>query len=141
MPIFSYTGRAMRGPIAGEIEAVDRSAAVGELRRRSILVIRIRETPGATGRLAGRGGRVKRRELAIFTRQLSTMIEAGLPLVPCLNALAEQSESQALRTVTARVARGVETGSTLADGGAFPGPSTTSSRTWWRWERRAASST
>jgi len=53
--------------------------------------------------------------MAIFTRQFSTMVDAGLPLVQCLNILAEQSESKTLRGVTASVARQVESGSTLAD--------------------------
>jgi type IV pilus assembly protein PilC len=61
------------------------------------------------------GGKVKDKEMAIFTRQFSTMIDAGLPLVQCLNILAEQSESKTLRSVTGQVARHVEAGSTLAD--------------------------
>ena len=98
----------------GEIEAPDRSAAVGELRRRAILVTKIAEktAPRVSFKF---GGKVKDKEMAIFTRQFSTMIDAGLPLVQCLNILAEQSESKNLRDVTGRVARSVEQGSTLAD--------------------------
>ena len=114
MPVFSFTGRGTRGVINGEIEAADRTAAVGELRNRQILVTRINEKAG--GRTAVKlGGKVKDKELAIFTRQFSTMIDAGLPLVQCLNILAEQSESKGLRATTANVARQVEAGSTLAD--------------------------
>ncbi|MEK7838140.1 MAG: type II secretion system F family protein, partial [candidate division NC10 bacterium] len=61
------------------------------------------------------GGKVNDREMAIFTRQFATMIDAGRPLVQCLNILAEQSESKTLRAVTANVARQVEAGSTLAE--------------------------
>src|SRR5262249_19599741 len=61
------------------------------------------------------GGKVKDKEMAVFTRQFSTMIDAGLPLVQCLNILAEQSESKNLRDVTSTVARSVEEGSTLAE--------------------------
>src|SRR5215468_10880339 len=86
MAVFSYQGRGSTGVMTGEIEAADRTSAVGELRRR-----------------------------AIFTRQFSTMIDAGLPLVQCLTILSEQSESKNLREVTGRVARSVEQGSTLAD--------------------------
>jgi type IV pilus assembly protein PilC len=98
----------------GEIEAPDRSAAVGELRRRAILVTKIAEktAPKVSFKF---GGKVKDKEMAIFTRQFSTMIDAGLPLVQCLNILAEQSESKTLRSVTGQVARHVEAGSTLAD--------------------------
>src|SRR5881409_3204790 len=96
MAVFTYQGRGSAGAMTGEIEAVDRTSAVGELRRRAILV-------------------TKNNEMAIFTRQFSTMIDAGLPLVQCLSILAEQSESKNLRDVTSRVARSVEQGSTLAD--------------------------
>ena len=114
MAVFVYQGRSASGNQNGEIEAPDRSAAVGELRRRSILVTKIAEksTPKMSFKF---GGKVKDKEMAIFTRQFSTMIDAGLPLVQCLNILAEQSESKTLRSVTGQVARHVEAGSTLAD--------------------------
>src|SRR4029450_10156875 len=113
MPVFAYQGRGARGVTTGEIEAADRTSAVGELRNRSILVTKISEKAG--GRTVVKlGGRVTDREMAIFTRQFSTMIDAGLPLVQCLNILAEQSESKTLRGVTGQVARNVEAGSTLA---------------------------
>src|SRR5262245_66366045 len=112
MPVFTYQGRSASGVQRGEIEAVDRTVAVGELRRRSILVTQITEKAGA--RVAPRAGRkVKDKEMAVFTRQFSTMIDAGLPLVQCLNILAEQSASKNLRTVTGHVGRTVEVDGTL----------------------------
>src|SRR6266511_4131655 len=114
MAVFSYQGRGAGGTTTGEIEAQDRMSAVGELRRRAILVTKISEKAG--GKTATKaGGKVKDKEMAIFTRQFSTMIDAGLPLVQCLNILSEQSESKNLRDVTGRVARSVEQGSTLAE--------------------------
>ena len=119
MPFFAYQGRTTQGSTAGEIEAPDRTAAVAELRRKAILVTQIKEKAGGPARAGGVGGRfggkVKDKEMAIFTRQFSTMVDAGLPLVQCLTILAEQSESKTLRTVTSRVAGSVEAGSTLAD--------------------------
>jgi type IV pilus assembly protein PilC len=114
MAVFVYQGRTASGVQNGEIEAPDRSSAVGELRRRAILVTKIAEktAPKMSFKF---GGKVKDKEMAIFTRQFSTMIDAGLPLVQCLNILAEQSESKTLRSVTGQVARNVEAGSTLAD--------------------------
>ena len=114
MAVFVYQGRSANGMQNGEIEAPDRSAAVGELRRRAILVTKIAEksAPRVTFKF---GGKVSDKEMAIFTRQFSTMIDAGLPLVQCLNILAEQSDSKTLRSVTSQVARNVEGGSTLAD--------------------------
>src|SRR6266545_2892650 len=115
MPVFTYQGRGTAGFQRGEIEATDRTSAVGELRKRAILVTRIAEKAGGKTPMKI-GSKVKDREMAIFTRQFSTMIDSGLPLVQCLNVLAEQSESKNLRAVTAQVAHSVESGSTLADG-------------------------
>jgi len=114
MPVFSYRGRGARGLTTGEVEAPDRMAAVGELRNRAILVTKIEEKVGGKT-VVKLGGKVNDREMAIFTRQFSTMIDAGLPLVQCLNILADQSESKTLRAVTANVARQVEAGATLAE--------------------------
>ena len=113
MPVFAYQGRGARGVMSGEIEAADRTAAVGELRNRSILVTKITEK--AAAKTTTRFAKVTDREMAIYTRQFSTMIDAGLPLVQCLNILAEQSDSKTLRGVTSQVARNVESGATLAD--------------------------
>src|SRR5262252_4163204 len=113
MAVFAYQGRSAAGLQRGEIEASDRLSAVGELRRRSILVTQISEKSGKTQ--VRIGSKVKDKELAIYTRQFSTMIDAGLPLVHCLNILAEQSESKNLRAVTSSVAKNVEQGGTLAD--------------------------
>ncbi|HET8575533.1 MAG TPA: type II secretion system F family protein [Methylomirabilota bacterium] len=114
MPVFTYQGRGAAGVQSGEIEAPDRTSAVGELRKRAILVTKINEKAGGKTPLK-LGSKVKDKEMAVFTRQFSTMIDAGLPLVQCLNVLAEQSESKNLRGVTGQVARSVESGATLAD--------------------------
>jgi type IV pilus assembly protein PilC len=113
MAVFAYQGRSAAGIQRGEIEAPDRTTAVGELRKRAILVTRISEK--AAGRTVRAGGKVKDKAMAIFTRQFSTMIDAGLPLVHCLYILAVQSESKNLRAVTADVAKNVEQGATLAE--------------------------
>src|SRR5437899_141071 len=114
MAVFTYSGRGTGGTMTGEIEAPDRTSAVCELRKRAILVTKIQERSGGKSPSKA-GGKVKDKEMAIFTRQFSTMIDAGLPLVQCLNILSEQSESTNLRDVTGRVARSVEQGSTLAE--------------------------
>jgi type IV pilus assembly protein PilC len=61
------------------------------------------------------GGSVKDKDLAIYTRQFSTMVDAGLPIAQCLSILSEQSDSKTLREVTGRIAREVEGGATLAE--------------------------
>src|SRR5438445_3689334 len=115
MAVWTYQGRTVAGASQGEVEAPDRDAAVAILRGKGVLTAAIKEKPAAADKERKIGGKVKDREMAIFTRQFSTMIDAGLPLVQCLNILAEQSESKNLRDVTGRVARSVEQGSTLAD--------------------------
>src|SRR6202162_2921860 len=115
MAVFTYRGSGAGGRTAGEVEAQDSTDAVGALRKRAILVTKINEKAGGkTGKTPSKGGgKVKDKEMAIFTRQFSTMIDAGLPLVQCLHILSEQSESKNLRDVTGKVARSVEQGSTL----------------------------
>src|SRR5438874_6611048 len=115
MAVWTYQGRTVSGSTQGEVEAPNRNAAVAILRGKGVLTTAIKEKPGAAAKEKKIGGKVKDREMAIFTRQFSTMIDAGLPLVQCLNILAEQSESKNLRDVTTRIARSVEQGSTLAD--------------------------
>ncbi|PYN07077.1 MAG: pilus assembly protein PilC [Candidatus Rokuibacteriota bacterium] len=115
MAVWTYQGRTVAGSTQGEVEAPDRNAAVAILRGKGVLTTAIKEKPAAAAKERKIGGKVKDREMAIFTRQFSTMIDAGLPLVQCLNILAEQSESKNLRDVTTRIARDVEAGSSLAD--------------------------
>src|SRR5437660_376573 len=115
MAVWAYQGRTVAGSTQGEVEASDRNAAVAILRGKGVLTTAIKEKPAGAAKEKKIGGKVKDREMAIFTRQFSTMIDAGLPLVQCLNILADQSESKNLRDVTTRVARDVEAGSSLAE--------------------------
>lgn len=118
MGVFAYRGRTVSGVITGELEADDRMSAVAQLRVRGVVATAVRErTPraGVFGAARSRHRRAKDKHLAIYTRQFSTMIDAGLPIVQCLTILGEQSESKVLRPVTVAIARDVEGGSTLAD--------------------------
>jgi type IV pilus assembly protein PilC len=102
--------------VTGEIEASDRRTAVQELRGRGVLATSVEERRArAAAGARTRGRRVKDKQLAIYTRQFSTMIDAGLPIAQCLTILGEQSESPVLRGVTTQVAREVEGGSNLAE--------------------------
>jgi type IV pilus assembly protein PilC len=120
MATFAYRGRATGGAVTGEIEADNRLGAVAILRGKGIIATAVEEKKpkAAGGSLFGGGkigGKVKDKDLAIYTRQFSTMIDAGLPIAQCLSILSEQSESKTLREVTTRIAKDVEGGSTLAD--------------------------
>jgi type IV pilus assembly protein PilC len=117
MASFAYRGRTIAGAVAGEVEATDRLSAVGQLRSRGILVTAVTERKARAARSPrrGGGGKVKDRELAVYTRQFSAMIDAGLPIAQCLSILAEQTESKNLRTVTTQIVKEVEAGAALAD--------------------------
>src|SRR6267378_2477653 len=118
MAVFAYKGRAGGGAVTGEIEADSRPAAVTALRAKGVVATSVQEKAvkaagaGAPKKL---GGKVKDKDLAIYTRQFSTMIDAGLPIAQCLMILSEQSDSKTLRDVTGRIAREVEGGATLAE--------------------------
>jgi type IV pilus assembly protein PilC len=120
MATFAYRGRASGGAVAGEIDADNRLGAVAILRGKGIIATAVEERKAKVtgGSLFGGnklGGKVKDKDLAIYTRQFSTMIDAGLPIAQCLSILSEQSESKVLRDVTTRIAKDVEGGATLAD--------------------------
>src|SRR5918999_5217344 len=116
MAVYAYRGHTRAGVVTGEVEAPDRTTAVGQLRAKGVLATSVQErrskAPSALRRL---GGRVKDKELAVFTRQFSAMVDAGLPIVQCLSILAEQTEARGLRTVTQQIVKEVEAGATLAD--------------------------
>jgi type IV pilus assembly protein PilC len=115
MAVFVYRGRAGGGAVAGEIEAGDRMGAVAQLRARGIAATAVEERRAKSAVVKRLGRRVKDKDLAIYTRQFSTMVDAGLPIAQCLTILGEQSESKVLRSVTSNIAREVEGGATLAD--------------------------
>ena len=92
MAIFSYTAKNPHGEtVKGKVEAQDKSQAAGVLISRKLLVIDISLLSGSgLSVLSGALNKVKHEDLVNFTRQLSTMIDAGLPLATGLNILKEQ---------------------------------------------------
>src|SRR5437764_614681 len=119
MAVFAYKGRSGASAVNGEIEADSRPAAVAALRAKGVVATQVeeRKAKAAAGAAAAAklGGSVKSKDLAIYTRQFSTMVDAGLPIAQCLQILSEQSESKVLRDVTARIAADVQGGATLAE--------------------------
>ena len=93
MPTFAYSGRTRGGQtVTGERMAESRDAAVAALRREQIIITKIdaaRAQKAATPK-AAKGVSIPSKNLAIFTRQFSVMIDAGLPLVQCLDILGRQ---------------------------------------------------
>src|SRR6516165_3364878 len=94
MTTFTYVGRTRGGQIVqGERAAETSAALVAALRREQVLVTKV--APAREGR-SGRKKRVGDKSLAIFTRQFSVMIDAGLPLVQCLELLAKEEPDKRL---------------------------------------------
>jgi type IV pilus assembly protein PilC len=123
MAVFAYRGRSGVAATRGEIEAESRPAAVAALRARGVVATAVEERKAKAAAAASLklGGKVKAKDLAIYTRQFSTMVDAGLPIAQCLQILSEQSESKVLRDVTARIATDVQGGATLAESyGKYP---------------------
>lgn len=116
MAVFVYRGRSAAGVVTGQVEAGDRLSAVAQLRAKGVVATQVQEQKAKPQAAAQKGGgKATDKDLAIFTRQFSTMIDAGLPIAQCLGILAEQSDSKVLRTVTSGIAKDVEAGNTLAD--------------------------
>jgi type IV pilus assembly protein PilC len=116
MPAFTYTARALNGDLkTATIEAPNRDEVVAQLRKQRLNVVKIDEKKDADSKKKKKGGKISMRDIVIFTRQFSTMINAGLPLVQALDILAKQSENPSLKDVTMSVVFDVESGHTVAD--------------------------
>ena len=118
MPTFGYSGRTRAGRrVSGERVAATSEAAVAGLRREQVFVTRVElvKESSKRGPKPHRGKSVPARNLAIFTRQLSVMIDAGMPLVECLETLGKQEVHRPFREAILRTRGAVEAGSSLAD--------------------------
>jgi len=114
MPMYEYTARNSTGQIQkGQLEAQSTDEVNAHLRKNRMMLVSVRQAPKAIS--FGGPGRIKTRDIVIFTRQFATMINAGLPLVQSLTILAQQTENKALKDVTKAVVYDVESGNTLAD--------------------------
>lgn len=111
MPAFTYTARDAKGELkSATLEAGSREEAISQLKKQRLNVIKIDEQVKKK-----KAGKVSMRDIVIFTRQFSTMINSGLPLVQAMGILAEQSENPSLRDITKQVVFDVESGNTVAD--------------------------
>jgi type IV pilus assembly protein PilC len=120
MPTYVFKGRnRLNEIVAGERVAADRPALEAALRREQVIVTSVKEKGKAAGLMSMQIGKprekVKTKQLAIFTRQFSVMLDAGLPLVQCLDILAQQQDNPYFSKVLTRVREDVEAGATLAD--------------------------
>jgi type IV pilus assembly protein PilC len=120
MPTFAYSGRTRTGqPVTGERVADTIDAAIAALRREQIQVTRIDPAKAAKADAKpvkkAKGAAAPSKNLAIFTRQFSVMIDAGLPLVQCLDILGKQEPHKGFADVILQTRSDVESGAALAD--------------------------
>src|SRR5580658_5693890 len=114
MPVFTYKGKNRAGAsVSGEQVAASKNELAALLRRQQINVSKMSEK-GKEFALPSFGSGVKQDELAVFTRQFSVMIDAGLPLVQCLEILATQQENKTFQKVLTGTRSAVEGGQTLS---------------------------
>lgn len=116
MATFAYVGRSKSGAMKkGELVAKSRDEAVDQLRKQSVVVTSLEEKAAKEGFSFKLGSGVSEKDLVVFTRQFGTMINAGLPLIQCLEILSTQSENAALRKSVGEIKVQVEGGSTFSD--------------------------
>ena len=115
MPIFAYTARetASGREIRNTVEALSEQAAIAALLNRNLLVVEIKERMAKRGQT--KGGKVQLADLVVFTRQLATMIDAGIAIVQSLQALAEQTTNKVMRDTIKDVCSRVEAGESFSE--------------------------
>jgi type IV pilus assembly protein PilC len=118
MPVYVWKGKNSLGnKIKGEIEAVNEAGVLAQLKRLRIQNPTVKEKPkDMFANVAFMQPKVTGKDLVIFTRQLSTMIDAGLPLVQSLQILSKQQDNPTFKRALMEIVTDVETGTTLADG-------------------------
>jgi type IV pilus assembly protein PilC len=121
MPVFLWEGRTVQGKnLKGEMEAVNRAAVLVRLRNQRIQPIagRVREKGKGLEKeitIPGFGPKIKPRDVMVFTRQFSTMIDAGLPIVQSLDVLGQQTDNKVFKDALRTIKQDVEGGLTLAE--------------------------
>lgn len=118
MPVYAWEGRSIRGEFRkGVVEAGSPTIASANLRRQQITPLKIKEKKNKDIKFSipGLGEKVNEKDIVIFTRQFATMIDAGLPLVQCLDILSAQQPNKVFKKVISDVKVDVEGGLTFAD--------------------------
>ncbi|MBN2644320.1 MAG: type II secretion system F family protein [Desulfuromonadaceae bacterium] len=119
MAKFSWEGQTRTGQKQkGEMEAPNEAAVQAQLRRQGIVVKKVKERGKGLDvelKIPGFEPKVTTKDLVVFTRQFATMIDAGLPLVQCLDILSSQQENKTFKTILLAIKNDVESGSTFAD--------------------------
>jgi type IV pilus assembly protein PilC len=117
MPIYTWKARTRQGSLKkGEMEAGNEAAVMAQLRSQALLPMVVKQKAKDMSEVfAFLKEKIKTKDLVIFTRQFATMIDAGLPLVQCLDILGSQQENKTFKAIILQVKSDVEQGSTFAD--------------------------
>lgn len=115
MAKFSYTATKDGRSISGTLEAASKDSVISMLAKQNAHVLVVKEESKALNLFSKSGGSVKQKDLVIFTRQLSTMVSAGVPLTRSLSTLQEQTDNKYFKRVIAGISKDVESGLPLAD--------------------------
>ena len=114
--VFQWSGKTRTGAVeGGEIAAGSKDEVVAQLRKRNIIATSVTKKKKQMAISLPFGGKIKDRDVVIFTRQFSTMIDAGLPLVQALDILASQASNKQFTSIINQIKGDVEGGSTYAD--------------------------
>ncbi|PLX89802.1 MAG: pilus assembly protein PilC [Desulfuromonas sp.] len=116
MAKFSWAGKSKEGKsVKGVMEAATEAAVTNQLRRQGIQPSKVKEQGKLGGEIQLFAPKITTKDLVVFTRQFATMIDAGLPLVQCLDILSSQQENSTFKKILLQVKEDVESGSTFAD--------------------------
>ena len=113
MPVFAWEGKTRTGEVKkGEAEGANEQAIIDSLKRQQIVATKVKLK---TAKKRRRGKKITGKEICIFLRQFATMIDAGLPLVQCLEILAHNADNPSLKSILTQVKEDVEGGATFAE--------------------------
>lgn len=115
MPTFTYKSRVRGKMQSGEVEAEDEKSAISKLKLQNIRVTTVKKKGGQSALFGPKVHKVTTRDVVIFTRQFSTMVDAGLPLVQCLDILGKQADNPTFGETILKVKGNIEVGNNLSE--------------------------
>jgi len=115
MSLFEYVAKDRTGNTINDVfEAPERQVALDKLRSQNLIVISLKEKTSSLKRITGKSGAVKLDDVAVFSRQLATLVDSGIPILEGLDVLYQQTDNRSFREALRRVRDGVETGLSLS---------------------------
>ncbi len=115
MPTFTYKSRVRGKMKSGEVEAEDEKSAISKLKQQNIRVTTVKKKGGESALFGPKVHKITTRDVVIFTRQFSTMVDAGLPLVQCLDILGKQADNPTFGETILKVKGNIEVGNNLSE--------------------------